>query len=125
MWGALPHEKRQRGENFDVAHGAILPALRFLENHPGDKISNEQLAAMCHLSRGHFIRRFKEAMGHPPMTYLVEWRIALAAQRLLSSSDTIENIAVELGFGNRFYFSRMFKQQVGLSPAAFRRDGTR
>jgi AraC-like DNA-binding protein len=59
------------------------------------------------------------------MSYLLEWRIALAAQRLLSSHDSIETIAAELGFGNRFYFSRMFKAQVGLSPAAFRRDGTR
>jgi AraC-like DNA-binding protein len=124
-WEALSPERRGRNENFSTLHGAIFPALRYIENHTGEAMSNEKLAALCHLSKGHFIRRFKEGMGRPPMTYLLERRIALAAQRLLFSRDSIETIAANLGFGNRFYFSRMFAQQVGLSPAAFRRDGSR
>ncbi|HEX8834649.1 MAG TPA: AraC family transcriptional regulator [Abditibacteriaceae bacterium] len=124
-WEALPTERRGHNENFSRLHGAILPALRYIENHTGSAMSNAELAALCHLSKGHFIRRFNEAMGRPPMTYLLERRIALAAQRLLFSGDSIETIATDLGFGNRFYFSRMFAQQVGLSPAAFRRDGNR
>ncbi|HEX8550953.1 MAG TPA: AraC family transcriptional regulator [Abditibacteriaceae bacterium] len=124
-WEALPSERRGQNENFSTLHSAILPAVRYIENHTGEAMSNEQLAGLCHLSKGHFIRRFGEGMGRPPMTYLLERRIALAAQRLLFSNDSIETIATDLGFGNRFYFSRMFAQQVGLSPAAFRRDGNR
>ena len=45
----------------------------------------------------------------------------LAAQALLFTADSIETIAATSGFANRFYFSRVFTRQMGISPAAYRR----
>lgn len=124
-WEALPQEKQSRGAAFSAENAAITPALRYIEKNLGEPLRNETLAGLCHLSRDHFIRRFKEATRYPPQNYIMERRIALAAQKLLFSEDSIEKIAVDCGFANRFYFSRMFARTMEVSPAAFRRNGAR
>ncbi|MEO0586838.1 MAG: helix-turn-helix transcriptional regulator, partial [Planctomycetota bacterium] len=56
-----------------------------------------------------------------PAQYLRERRVTAAATMLRSSDASIETIASETGFGDRSYFSRAFKQVLGVSPGAYRR----
>ncbi|BCM88323.1 HTH-type transcriptional activator RhaS [Abditibacteriota bacterium] len=124
-WTMLPSEKRSHGAIFSTEHQAITPALRYIEAHLSEPLRNEELAKLCHLSRDHFIRRFRAATRYAPQQYVLERRIALAAQKLIFSDDSIEKISTECGFANRFYFSRMFSRLMESPPAAFRRDGLR
>lgn len=64
--------------------------------------------------------RFIEVVGCPPIQYLTEWRMQLAAERLQNSSDTIVEIARRVGYGSESALSRAFKRGVGVSPATFR-----
>jgi AraC-like DNA-binding protein len=99
----------------------VLPALEYIHKQIGQAIAIETLAALCSMSESYFIRRFRMAVGITPAKYVIKRRIAHAAQRLLFTEDTIDRIAEELGFGDRFYFTRVFAQETGRPPAAYRR----
>lgn len=118
---ALPTAERERQFNRAIALEPVLPALEKIERDLAEHLSNADLAATCFWSEDYFIRRFKECVGEPPAAYVQSRRVEAAAQRLLFSADTIEQIAAECGFGNRFYLSRVFARHTGLAPAAYRK----
>ena len=99
----------------------MLPAIEYIEDHPEEPLGNRLLAGLCSMSEAYFIRQFRALAGQSPGRYVLERRITLAEQRLLFTAASIDQIAEGLGFGNRFYFSRMFTRQVGISPAAYRK----
>ncbi len=98
----------------------VLPALRFVEQNLAHGVTNRSLAGLCGMSEDYFIRRFRECVGQTPAQYIIEQRIVMAAQALLFTDLTIEQIAAQMGFGNRFYLARVFARHLGLSPAAYR-----
>ena len=67
-----------------------------------------------------FIRSFREHTGQTPAAYVLATRIRLAGEALALTDKTIDQIAVETGFPNRHYLSRMFARQVGCGPAEYR-----
>ena len=66
-------------------------------------------------------RRFSELVGVPPMTYLAEWRISVAADLLRHEGMTIGAVAIRVGYGSPFALSTAFKRLQGMSPAQYRR----
>jgi AraC-like DNA-binding protein len=117
----LPPEQLLHCAQMTTAQGGLLPALRYIEENIGQRLTNHQLAALCHLSEDYFVRQFRQSIGQTPLQYITERRVTLAAQRLLFSEESIEQVATATGFGNRFYFSRIFTRQTGISPAAYRK----
>ncbi|HVF85767.1 MAG TPA: AraC family transcriptional regulator [Abditibacteriaceae bacterium] len=101
-------------------HEPILPALEWIESHLQEKIENRMLARLCHWSADHFARRFRECVGQSPGRYVLSRRIAVASQQLLFTQKSIEEIARESGFANRFHFSRAFTREKQCAPAAYR-----
>jgi len=75
---------------------------------------------MCHSSVDHFIRVFKQWTGQTPAQYILDTRVKAAAHELLFTDGSIDSIAEETGFRDRFYFSRVFKRRMGLAPAEYR-----
>lgn len=118
---SLSAESLNRVQQLSAVHAPVAPALRYIEDNLAAKFTNADLARLCHLSEDHFIRRFRECIGQSPVPYVQERRITLASQRLLFTEQSIEQIACESGFGNRFYFSRIFARHTGVSPAAYRK----
>jgi AraC-like DNA-binding protein len=117
----LPAEKCERLQQLSLAHAPVEPALRFIEENLASRLTNRTLSSLCYLSEDHFIRRFRACVGQSPAQYVQERRVTLAAQRLLFTEQSIEQIAQDMGFGNRFYFSRIFTRHTGVSPAAYRK----
>jgi AraC-like DNA-binding protein len=99
----------------------ILIAYDYIEKHYHRAISNDELAAQTRMARNSFIRLFRQETACSPQQYIRERRIRQACILLRFSSKTISEIAEECGFDNRYYFSRIFKQTRGYSPAEFRR----
>jgi AraC-like DNA-binding protein len=99
----------------------IARVLALLHDRPGDPWTLDALAAEVHLSRATLARRFTEAVGEPPLTYLTRWRMHLAAQRLKNSSDTVETIAHEVGYSSEYAFNRAFSRHRGQPPGRYRR----
>ena len=100
----------------------LRAALEHIETHLEQTLTNAHLAALCHFSSDHFIVRFRESIGQTPAQYVLERRLAVASQRLMFSSGSVENIALQTGFCDRFHFSRAFKTRFGISPVAYRKN---
>lgn len=120
---SIPAEKMESALLLDEVYRPLLPALRFIDENLAKPLTIKLLARQCHLSEDYFIRRFRQSLGQSPIHYVQRKRIAWAAQQLLFTSATIDEIASASGFGNRFYFSRVFNKHLGASPAAYRSSG--
>ena len=94
--------------------------LSLMHHHPDQPWSLESLAERVGYSRATVARRFCETVGQPPMSYLADWRLALAADLLRGTDRSVESIAHAVGYRNAFAFSSAFKRQHGASPRAFR-----
>lgn len=99
----------------------LARALQEIHLRPAADFSLEALAKAAGLSRSLFAERFAARVGLPPMQYLARWRIQLAASMLRSSTWSLAEIAIRVGYGSEFALSRAFKRAVGRSPAAYRR----
>ena len=98
----------------------IIRALKLIEAHPD--IDNPKLAAAVHMSVNSFLALFRNEIGEPPQTYSRRKRLADAAKLLHFGSASIDEIALNTKFCDRYHFSRAFRQEYGLPPAAYRRQ---
>ena len=73
--------------------------------------------------RAGFSRRFTSAVGESPIAYLSAWRLALAADLLAGTDDTVAAISRSVGYTSPFTFSDAFKRSYGVSPVEHRRRG--
>jgi AraC-like DNA-binding protein len=103
------------------AGDGMAPALACIEQRISSPPTNAELANLCGVSTGYFVRRFSDEVGLSPARYGLERRIIAAASQLSDSDSHIEEIAENCGFPDRYYFSRVFKANQGISPAAYRK----
>jgi AraC-like DNA-binding protein len=98
----------------------VGPALRLLQANPAYPWTLPALAAKIGVSRANLARRFTALVGQPPMTYLRERRLALAADLLREPGATLATVADRVGFANAFTLSAAFKREHGISPSEYR-----
>lgn len=98
----------------------IKPAITYMESHLAEKITLEQLSEVTFLSPVHFSRVFKVVAGFSPMEFLNHIRVQKAVQQLANTDKTIVEIAMESGFNDSNYFSRIFKKYRKETPSEFR-----
>ncbi|MEX3105624.1 MULTISPECIES: AraC family transcriptional regulator [unclassified Streptomyces] len=103
-----------------LADPVVGRALRLLQDDPAHPWTLTALATKAGVSRAGLARRFTELVGEPPMTYLTHWRLALAADLLRDTGDTIAAIARKVGYGSAFTLSSAFKRVYGVSPQEHR-----
>ena len=99
--------------------GRALTLLHARVAHPW---TTEELAREVGLSRSAFAQRFTDLLGMPPMHYLANWRLQLAALRLRDSPASMARIAADVGYESDAAFNRAFKRAFGVTPAAWRRQ---
>ena len=95
--------------------------LALLHEQPGEQWTLVSLADEVHVSRATLARRFTDAVGEPPLSYLGRWRMHLAAERLKHGSETVEEIAHQVGYASEYAFSRAFARHRGQPPGRYRR----
>lgn len=96
-------------------------ALSSLHRAPARDWTIESLAREVGLSRSALAERFTQYVGQPPMQYLMNWRMQLAANHLLSGMDSVAAIADRVGYESEAAFSRAFKKAVGVPPGQWRK----
>lgn len=102
----------------------IASVLRLMHERPGQPWTIEALAGAVSVSRATLARRFTELVGQAPMSYLAEWRLSVACDRLSTTNDTVETIAGQVGYANAFAFSTAFKRHFGASPRRYRQQAS-
>lgn len=91
------------------------------ENYRGN-ITTAQIAKMCYLNESYLCRFFKKATGITLLSYINEYRIEKAAVLLRNTEENITNVALNAGFSDLNYFSRIFKKNMGCSPKEYRKN---
>ncbi|WP_017602859.1 AraC family transcriptional regulator [Nocardiopsis alkaliphila] len=119
-WFALPGAKPPAWYTA-MADPVVGRALRLLHNRPAHPWTVATLAENCGVSRAALARTFKSLVGVPPMTYLADWRVSLAAERLRDTDDTVDSIARRFGYSTAFALSAAFKRLRGTTPTEHRR----
>lgn len=94
----------------------------YVENHYAGNITSEDLARVLHCSRSSVYRRFREYFGVSPSHYINSVRIRRAQFLLTENERPIGNIAMEVGFSDVFYFSRLFRETTGETATDYRRN---
>lgn len=97
-------------------------ALHAMHAQPAEPWTLDTLAREVGLSRSAFAERFTDLVGVPPMHYLGNWRLQLAARLLEGRGKSIAEAALAVGYESEAAFNRAFKRQVGLPPGAWRRS---
>lgn len=82
----------------------------------------EQLARGAHMSAGHLSRRFKQAYGESPYSYLMTRRVERAMALLRRGDLSVTDVCFEVGFSSLGTFSTRFTELVGMPPSAYRVD---
>ncbi len=95
--------------------------MRHMHGDPAQGWTVEQLAKKAALSRSAFYERFTEAVGLPPMEYLLAWRMAVAKDLLRSQDLGLSEVAERVGYGSASAFSTAFSRHVGLPPGRYAR----
>ncbi len=107
----LPEQQYQR----------IAPAVDHVHTHFLDeKLNCEQLAALCAISPTYFKRLFTKRFHLPPGQYILRLKIHCACDLLQQEQFSVGQVALLSGFENVYYFSRVFKSQMHLTPTEFR-----
>ena len=101
----------------------VARALTLIHEQPAAGWTLDGLAREVGLSRAGFSRRFSRAVGESPVAYLSAWRLALAADLLVGSDDTVAAVSRAVGYTSPFTFSDAFKRSYGRSPVEHRRLG--
>jgi AraC-like DNA-binding protein len=101
----------------DAAVGRALALMHARVEHAWN---TEELAAEARLSRSAFAERFTQLVGVPPITYLTDWRMQVAAARLRDSHRPIAQIAADTGYESEATFTRAFKRAMGVAPGRYR-----
>jgi transcriptional regulator GlxA family with amidase domain len=99
---------------------AVGRALALMHARVAHGWTTDELAAAVNLSRSAFAERFTQLVGVPPITYLTDWRMQVAAARLRDTPRSIGQIAAELGYESEATFTRAFKRATGLAPGKYR-----
>ncbi|MFD0551063.1 helix-turn-helix transcriptional regulator [Streptomyces rectiviolaceus] len=91
-----------------------------MHDEPSRPWTVASLAARAQVSRAAFARNFAELVGRPPMAYLTEWRMTLAAELLAEPGATVASVAGQVGYADGFSFSDAFKRIRGIAPTGYR-----
>jgi AraC-like DNA-binding protein len=99
----------------------VEQTVAFIKNHLHENVTLEELAAAAQFSPSHLHHLFRQALGYAPVEYFLRMKIQAAAGDVFFSEQTIRVIAETYGIEDPYYFSRLFKKIMGLSPLQYRR----
>lgn len=98
----------------------VLKIIRFIEANIDKKLSNPEIASVVSMAPNSFARLFKEEMNITLHSFIQNRKIAKACDLFEHTNKTIEDVTFDLGFSDRYHFSRVFKSVTGLTPASYR-----
>lgn len=93
-------------------------AVDYIRKNLHQKLSIESIAKMAYVSKSNFFKMFKDELGTSPNEFILHERIS-RAKELLKSRNSIKETAFQTGFSDTNYFTRVFKQLVGMTPKSY------
>ncbi len=116
--GLTAREAQHRG---GLAPWQMRRAKEALLANLNAKVSLEEVAQACDLSRSHFSRSFRQSFGESPYQFILKARIETAKMMIRERSLAMAEISLACGFADQSHMTRVFSREVGVSPVAWRR----
>jgi AraC family transcriptional regulator len=120
--GRAPGVESAKGSN----RGGLLVwqlngVVDYIEAHLSEKIAAGDLADLANLSKGQLSKAFKISVGVPPSRYIVRRRLELACTMMRTTREPLSQVALACGLCDQAHFSRLFRNEIGMSPSEWRR----
>ncbi len=98
----------------------VYPAVAYVNNHPHEMVTMNNMAQLCHLSPSYFSRLFRRELGENFINYVNRQKVQWAKERLRETNDSVNQIALDLGYMDSSYFINVFKKFEGITPLVYR-----
>ena len=119
LFSLIQRESARTEARAGMEHRRIARAIQYIGKNFSEDLSLSDYAAMCAMSKYHFLRTFKEVTGLTPIEYRTRIRIENAKQMLEDGELSVLEIGERIGFSSAAYFSSAFKKEVGISPSKY------
>jgi AraC family transcriptional regulator len=119
----IERRSRAKGARPGALAGWQMARVRgFIDENLHRTIHAKDLSAVAQRSTAYFSRSFKQALGEPPHAYVVRRRLQRACHLIITSSASLSEIALSVGFADQAHMCKLFKRAFGQSPSCWRRD---
>ena len=107
--------------NYSQENDVIKKAIIYMKQNLEKSYKLKEIAMKFDLSPPHFSRLFKQRTMHAPIDYFIQMKMQHACQLLDYSNLRMKEIGRQIGYEDPYYFSRIFKKVIGLSPYQYRK----
>mgnify|MGYP000023222796 CR=1 FL=1 len=111
--------RKQGADGLDIERVHSLMQARVHE-----QLDLDTLAELVNFSKYHFVKKYKELTGTTPINHFIQLKIERACHLLDTTHNNINEIAFAVGYEDAYYFSRIFKKLMGVSPSQYRKMRT-
>ena len=118
---ALARNQKMGGETQRL----VRKAMAYIHTHYADAITRKDIARYTNVNEDHLTHSFQQELGLSPVAYITRYRIQQAKQLLTRGNLNITAVAQAVGIFDSDYFSRVFRQETGISPREYRRHANK
>ena len=109
---------------FNHKQARLQTMMQYIHDHYTEEITLETIAASASISKSGALHIFQSGIHISPVAYLIQYRLAQAAEQLCTTQKSVYSIAEETGFASSGYFCRKFRQHYHMSPNEYRQKKT-
>jgi AraC-like DNA-binding protein len=100
----------------------LAGSFEYMRAHLNQPLRISTLCNLAGLSSSRFFELFKTATGDTPLNWFTRLRMNWASDLLVNSSWQVKQVAIQVGYEDSFYFSRVFTSVHGVSPSEYRKQ---
>jgi len=115
------HRYSNNAQSRTVEH-QVQKTIQFMKENLSGRHSLQELAQLAHMSPNHYGKVFKARYGLSPIEYFTRLKIQKACELLTGTDLQVQQLAHNFGFDDPYYFSRLFRRTIGVSPAKYRKS---
>jgi AraC-like DNA-binding protein len=120
LLGVVLTSEEQHNGSLERLENTIHQTCFFVKRNVDKNIDFKKIAFENNLGYEHFRKIFKQIIGIPPGQYHLQLKIDAARKLLLSTNKSVKEISYDLGFESVYYFCRLFKKKMGITPSQAR-----